>query len=509
MNIVVVEDEKKTRIGLVRLISKLKPNYHVVAEAANGKEGLLAISHFQPDLVLVDINMPEMNGIDMIKELQRNGIHQKTVFLTGYSEFEYAQQAIRLGASEYLLKPLTADDLAEMLHRLERELLQHKLFDSFSEDNEKASEQIMLKLLSPLSKDREAAALYLEATGFSFTSTIGLVSFYWEGRALPSDELMGQARTALARLCSSSMLAAVASQGEWLCIYQSFTDSPFAVPRQLVDQVTAWTNLPFVVSATSIQRLDQLPDAWLDLQSKRNWALVLPRGAIISKDTIEAHTAELVPFTYPSELENQTLAAIYSNEPWRAMDSITKFLDKIFQKPHHPSQIFEGCLQFFSAMFHIVMKVYPQMLPHSEQQQLIESLTSANTREIIYTIFERFGKLLEVRNKNEPSYSLIIIKTLRMIEERYEQGLSLEEIAGALGITPEYLSSLFNKELGMPFTAFLKQLRVKKSIDYLMNTDLKTYEIGKKVGYPDPKYFSRVFKELTGFPPANYQKMFK
>lgn len=96
-----------------------------------------------------------------------------------------------------------------------------------------------------------------------------------------------------------------------------------------------------------------------------------------------------------------------------------------------------------------------------------------------------------------------------MIHEFYQSGITLEEIASKLNITPEYLGTQFHKEMGVNFSTYMKNYRISKAKELLCGTQLKLYEIAEKVGYSDPKYFSKVFKETTGQLPAEYRKTFK
>jgi two-component system response regulator YesN len=95
------------------------------------------------------------------------------------------------------------------------------------------------------------------------------------------------------------------------------------------------------------------------------------------------------------------------------------------------------------------------------------------------------------------------------VHEFYNQGITLDEIAAKLNITPEYLGTQFHKEMGINFSSYIKNFRIKKAKELLIGTHLKLYEVADKSGYGDPKYFSQVFKEATGFLPTEYRKMYK
>ncbi|WP_248927546.1 response regulator transcription factor [Paenibacillus hamazuiensis] len=252
MRIVVVEDEEKTRQGIVRLLGKLSGAYRVVGECENGLDGEIVIRQELPDLVITDIRMPMMSGIDMLERLKLCGTIPRTIILSGYSEFEYARKALQIGSViEYLLKPITVGDLKDALLKAEQDLTGRPEPD------------------------------------------------------LPQD--------------------------------QTGTDS---------------------------------------------------------------------------------------------------------------GQCHQSC-------------------------------------------------------------SLVIHKSLKIIREQYQSGITLEELAHSCGITPEYLSSLFQKELGVSFTACLKEMRIKKAKQLLVGTRLKAFEVAERVGYPDAKYFSRVFKESTGLTPGEFQKLYR
>jgi two-component system response regulator YesN len=118
LRVVIVEDEYRTRVGLVNLIQKMDPNIHIVGEAENGYEGVRIIQNTQPDVVFTDIKMPLMDGLKMIEELNAMNVLPKIILLTGYSDFEYAQKAIRLKVVDYLLKPVSIDALKGVLQSL-------------------------------------------------------------------------------------------------------------------------------------------------------------------------------------------------------------------------------------------------------------------------------------------------------------------------------------------------------------------------------------------------------
>lgn len=120
MRIVVVEDEAPIREGMAKLLSKINPEYELVGKAADGEAGYQLIRELNPDLVIMDIRMPKMDGIAMMKKLREENIKCKVIILSAYSEFQYAQKAIELKADSYLLKPIKIPELKSALKQAER-----------------------------------------------------------------------------------------------------------------------------------------------------------------------------------------------------------------------------------------------------------------------------------------------------------------------------------------------------------------------------------------------------
>ena len=121
MRVVVVEDEIRIREGIQGLLEMMGHEFAGAAE--NGKEGLELIQRLCPDLVIADIRMPEMDGLEMLRNMRQKGIRIKVIILSAYSEFSYAKQAMKLGVTEYLLKPISVDEFSKAIHAIEA---QHK-----------------------------------------------------------------------------------------------------------------------------------------------------------------------------------------------------------------------------------------------------------------------------------------------------------------------------------------------------------------------------------------------
>lgn len=119
MKAVVVEDEILIREGLCKLMKKMFPEITIVSTAGNGQEGLLCIERDRPELIITDIRMPVMDGLEMIVKMQEAGMFPKVIVLTAYSEFSYAQQAVKLGVNDYIIKPVEVQEFVQTIRRVQ------------------------------------------------------------------------------------------------------------------------------------------------------------------------------------------------------------------------------------------------------------------------------------------------------------------------------------------------------------------------------------------------------
>lgn len=130
MKIIVIEDEDVSRNGLVRIIEKMNPNYKVIGEAVNGLDGIDLIKELKPDVVITDIKMPKLDGLMMVENLKDEKYQPLYVILSGFADFKFAQKAIRLGVTDYLIKPVTYEDIENILIRLNNEIILNSSIDN-------------------------------------------------------------------------------------------------------------------------------------------------------------------------------------------------------------------------------------------------------------------------------------------------------------------------------------------------------------------------------------------
>jgi two-component system, response regulator YesN len=513
MRIVIVEDEPRTRAGIVQLIGKMGGNYNVVGEAENGAEGMTLVEQLRPDLLIMDIQMPYVTGIEMLSELKKRGITQKTVILTGYSDFDYARRALQLGVVEYLEKPITAADLKNTLEKVEKDLAFQQLIGYHSSNKVLQVTQMLQRFLSGEAANEQALLDYLEEQfGFAQTEPFYVMTVYL-GEAFPA--VLAAAKEQVRQLMNAYKPAVyfcfeLPEYQELIVCFQGgnleFLHRPGTAGQyfRLLNNEQAEP----VVSLGEITKFTELAAGLDKLRMERKWSVVLGSRDILSEQLIKAvKTAEL---QYPVQLEQKTRAIALSAK-WGSIPVLIKeFQSEVTNQCYLPKQVMEACIRYISSLLNVMSEANPDGIFAASSNDLLLRLLQVQSSKELRGVFDAVCQQLTQLAQSQPEfYSMTVSKAIRMIQQQYQHGITLEEIAGHLHITPEYLSTLFNKEMKKSFTAYIKLLRINKAKELLLMTELKAYEVAKEIGYPDSAYFSRVFKDYTGMSPGEFQRLHK
>jgi two-component system response regulator YesN len=508
MKILIVEDEIRIREGLKKLIQKMCIEHEIVGEAENGKEGLNLIYKIKPNLVITDIRMPVMDGLEMIDEAQKNKCHFKTIILSAYSEFSYAQQAIKLGVTDYLIKPIGVGDLTRVLQSV---TTQYELESVSSPQVLGTLENILSGILIGNMTVTEELKRYLaNKNGIIEGEPLSEMMLYlgknYEER---SDKTMRNLKYLLdSREGLNYCLVPISKEKTIIVVLYNYNDDQlerwfrselFMTENLVIPKGTsgAWATFD---SPIYLKKYYQILSQYID------WNITVGNEVMVSYPKITKIQA--VPCVYPLDIENSMKVAICSGDLAKATKLFDAFL-KYFKKGsvYDPKEVKESYVRFLWSIFNIVKELNNQMAKEYNQQSLLESITSSKNYEELFEALEQFKQwVIKESASSEITPGLTVLRARSLINEFYQSGITLDEIAGKLNVTPEYLGTQFHRELGVNFSQYIRERRIKKAKGLLIGTHLKLYEIARQVGYTDPKYFSRVFKEATGLLPTKYRQ---
>ena len=511
IKIAVIDDEQTTRAGLIRLIKKIKPSYECVGEAANGLDGLRLVRETHPDIVITDIKMPGMHGIDMLAQLREEGLRFQPVILSGYADFEYARDAIKLGVCEYLLKPITVESLRDLLDRLELGLameseqfsdeVYHTLLKNILLGNPPGDTVQAEKTLQLVARYTGILVIHLHESGWEHKFLDRLAPL---GEAVGNPISLGEGLQNLSvkinqcfKRYVTPFTSVLVPERRCLVVLYQHTEIPDCAASQVED----------ILQKIAVSEHGGIPiAAWRPLggdlavdfslcQKQLKWSLVLGRGRLVGEALI-ANT-ETEEFVYPEQIEKEIIQGLCLSDYQRTAEGAEAFYQYCRAKLYKPGAIIEGYVSLISTIMSKCKELGYGSYRNINQSELLNDFVGSYLMEELRAlVLGVLGVLLS--EEEEESYGLVVKKAMKLISQNYNKGLTLEGAAKSLGITPVYLSSTFSKETGHSFSSYLTKYRIGKAKELLLGGNYKIYEIAEMVGYSDPKYFCKVFKKCTG-----------
>lgn len=509
MKIIVIEDEVRIREGITRLLGKINPEYEVVGEAENGCEGLELIRRCRPDVVITDIKMANMDGLEMLTAMYEEGIGAKAVVLSAYSEFEYARKAMRMGVTEYLLKPVTFGDLSQAMTHMRRQLEKERQQPKGMESLEQIFQGLLAGTLTadPDTLDYLQQQYEIGADAPVIQICVYLGSLYEKNAGKVRREL--QLLMELRKDFSYCILHAAYEKSILVLVYryQDYRGIEHWLQQQILTDARNTGNLGsigWIVSAY----VGRIREDFETLYPYMDWSISLGDDVVICYPRVTS--VRTIPCTYPVEVENDLKIAMCANDRKKVENCVQKF-HRFFRQGsvYNPREIKECYVRFLWALISISKEVGTLDYKSLNQQELLEEIMSAKKHAELVQASENLLKKINPAQKQGEDTNLTVKIAKSMIHEFYQRGITLEEIALKLDITPEYLSGQFHREVGMTFSHYIRNYRMNKAKELLIGTQLKLYEVADKVGYSDAKYFSRMFREYTGQLPAEYRKTHK
>jgi Response regulator containing CheY-like receiver domain and AraC-type DNA-binding domain len=504
MKIAIVEDEIRIREGIEKLLKKLNRNYEIVAIAENGDDGLKRIRETDPDIVITDICMPVMDGLEMLEKMTAEGLRAKTIVLSAYSDFEYARSAMKYGVTEYLLKPTTLMDFEQAMAHVEEQVM----LDRSRKPAEIGSiDQVFRDLLLGRMKASPELESYLNNNyGLRSDSRLALIL------CCPGTPFEDKAREY------------VSSLGRVLSLFSRCRHVTVDFPyRRVLATVTYDDAGPGSIQSVLQSRLAdlgpdaavccaeaagpfQLHDTYENMFPYLDWNIALGGRSVIRWPEITQLKTESC--IYPMELENRMRAAMHASNA-EEIAAILREFGACFQdgRIYRPREVKECYVRFLWLILSFAKETGGER--EVDRQKLLSEIMDAKTREELERIAAGITACLPPAETDGSVSHLTVRKAIGLIREYYRDGITLDEISRRLHVTPEYLGTLFHREVGTSFSAYIRNVRMDKAKELLCETELKLYEIAEQTGYSDPKYFSRVFREATGLTPAEYRKNYQ
>ena len=502
--VLLVDDEEMVTQGLSRFVPWEDTGFQVAGTASSADKALAFLEKTPVDLVITDITMPVKSGLDLIEALNEKYPNIKTVILSGYSDFNYAQQAIRLGALDYLTKPINFGAIRTLLERIRLKLDEEsQRSGSSSRLQEVLTHSMILNICNGLPFDASKASVYLDTT-----CPITAVRICCRDKQPIPKDLYQEISQGMGRCQIVSPV-----ENEILCVLEG-DRTPGDILKslqQLVELVSVGgfhmcAGVSEQFSGYSDLRIASLQAAKaMRYQKARNTSGVtcfrLMREIYLnSKEAAEKQITQLV-----SSLTTPDTRAALVHDFTAALSAMETRPDFSFTM----AQRF--CTELLIELDAPLQDLLPEDYPHHTylSEALMDVLSAKTLPEIqgymvnhIQRLIRDLGQLDESQNAME-----LIDRVKKYIQTHLAENLTLTVLSEVFFVCPAYLSRLFKKKTGINFVDYLTNLRMEKAKEFLAIPTMKIYTVAEMVGYENPRYFSRLFKDATGISPQEYRTM--
>lgn len=547
-----VEDEIVMRDGIKRQINWEKEDIEFVGEASDGELAWPMILETKPDILLTDIKMPFMDGLELSALVRKELPDTAIIILSGYDEFVYAQQAVSLGVTDYLLKPLPPGKLLECIRRVQEKIEQERAqpennawSEELAREQKDAEKNLLFRALVTNDRSLKEILAMADHLGIHISAryySVILMTVRGKENAMPSEQL----RTELAAIPEQipgwiffdrnengfAMIGTANSEEE-------VSDTQKELIRRLKECVEkdaehTW----FIGAGRTVGRISDIGKAYNSANKALSSRFITGMNRVVTADETDSVKRDLSglqvsPLPAEARASEKDAAALdidqaVTNDNSRKMleeylrtgtlEEAEPFLEGLFQS------IGEDNLNSYLLLTYLSMDMYFTMVRFLKDMgrqvneidkkcgdinSLLKGRITAEQARSYLTSYLK--EVIALRDHNtEKRYGKILRQAVSYIDTHFDQeDISLNRVAQTVGMSPNHFSSIFSQEVGTTFIEYLIGKRMERAKELLRTTQLRSSEVAYRVGYRDPHYFSSTFKKIQGMTPREYRVSYK
>lgn len=506
MKVLIIDDEPNVREGLRKIISWEEKGFKICGEGIDGQDGLEKILLLKPDLVLVDIKMPGLMGIEVIEEAKKAGFRGRFIITTGYSDFTYAKKAMGLGVEAYILKPIDEDELDEMIEKIKEKLLKEKEINQRLDVSDTyvfkslVTHLLLGSSLSPMEQDKYNE---LKENNEAYQLVLIDIEDKKDGVSLIEEQIksyLGASLELQTLIVERDLLVIIKTQ-EDVCISQVISN----LQQKLEKRNQMKCKMALDIISVKIQDIGTAYTVVKELLDKK---FLYPSENLLTKDSIakyrkETITESVINIENISDQIYQLLQVGDASKINQVLQSLKIQLQSKGVKKDKVISIFSNILVKSRAK---TMETNEEMgkLLHSGEKIIEAIYHCRDVEDVIKYVEEQLQIIIEAFKVSSPENNMK--KILYYISNNYNKELKLELLAELFNYNSAYLGKSFKNYTGQSFNVYIDKLRISKAKELLIHQDLKVYEIAKAVGYKHIDYFHSKFKRYVGISPLEYKK---
>lgn len=521
---IIVDDEKLVRTMIRYCVDWEELGYDLVAECEGALYAFDAVEEYEPDVILTDICMPVIDGLELAEKVKAINPAIRVVILTGYDNFEYAQEGIKIGVSDYLLKPIDSEELQKVLVKTREEILkerrQEEEFTRIKEELEKQHDFMVERSLNELyhgavstESEEQLQFLGLDLSGdFYQTAVVGIFRSGKGPVHTAEDRLLYRLRAyEILKELTKEKRNFYVTQGDMQTSVILNCDPQINLTSECEKFLKVLTQTlqceVYIGVGNACHMLSGLGNSWREANDALQLYYMKEESEVICyqdlcgsdelSETLDDGYVKKFSFYMKSGFSDQ------------AKEMVGLIYDSIKDGHGEKTQIIIWSTRILLEIESILLELHISAENAVSQQNRIQNLFlfehAGEAREYLDSVID--AAAVKIKKKIQVKEKTMITRICEYMEEHFtEEELSLTKISSVFYANANYLSRLFKEKLGKTFSGYLLELRMEKAMELLQKTEYKGYEVAELVGIKDPHYFSVCFKKYTGVSVSDYKK---
>lgn len=513
MKVMIIDDEPNIREGLKTLIDWEKLHCTIIGEAQNGVEGIDKILLLVPDLVIVDIKMPEIDGIQLIETITKQGVKTEFIVLSGYQDFNYAKRAMECGVNHYILKPIEEELLEQKVSKIYDSWI-HNMEKQIAQEHQcQLSKEQMIKYLA---MGHEEVEPYINSeAGYEELNHWYELNLPWQSyTVLLVDTIEEKLNFKERDLMKRYFNERVHNKCQEICFEIEglfgivIKNRKFDKHYGSLEFLRKWVFKNFnkeaiITIGITVKELNELSRSYAFAKYLMDHRFLYGNQTILQEQSI--HQRNKGPYTSYEKDETELYQAVCTNQ----QDLVNQLLEEMRSFMETSGWNSERVKAFY---LHIYVSVMTSLIEH--QHGLLErEFLSPKVFETLYhqsNLFKLHGfikyQFLTICGYiEEMKPQKTLGKVIDYIEHHFQEDMKIETLSKLFHYSNNYLGKQLKKETGKSFNSILDELRIEEAQKLLKNTELRIYEVSKRTGFNDPDYFTTKFKKQTGLSPKEYR----
>jgi two-component system response regulator YesN len=530
--IIIADDEDEVREGIKLKTDWAACGFELVGDFDNGREIFEAMETLQPDVIITDICMPFMDGLQLADHIAQQYRDVKIVFVTGFEDFEYAKQAIKLNVKDYLLKPINAQEFMNLLLNIKEELdeerkkkedlndLRIQLNQSFPLFRERFLDIMITTRMSRVEIERKFRYFHLSLSGPSYIVLVADIDEFILDSLEDADT-----ESELLRFASFNIFKEIfedqnggivfrTRENKIVMLLSGNTEEILTLSQSLTEKAKYNIEKYFKIKLSCgigrvVFDIEGLAKSYQEALSALDYRFLVGRNKIVSINDLEFGKSS--DSNSYNEWEKKLLSAMKTGNSVIVSETILEWMEDLKSSMYSIEKCYGLIHKFLISLMNLVETTgfnHSEIFPTDPFSQIIGLKTLDDVQAYLINTCKAIITYLSEK-RTDVTKSQMLLAEAYVLDHFGEEECSINQVCSHIYMSISYFSAQFKQHTGKTFVEYLTRVRLEKAKELLQITQLKTYDIASRVGYEDPQYFSVIFKRNTGITPKEYRALKK